>query len=104
MEIWVVSSRWEYENAATTHLTVGGALFEAIGQVLDFLNIGSDGDYLTLLESNYEQHERSELGVWGGEELKAATVEELWLIWGYWTEFTWDTSADWEIIRTQVRP
>jgi hypothetical protein len=104
MDIWVVISRWEFESDATTHLTAGGALLQAIGDVLDFLNIASDADYLACLENNYGDLERSELGVWVPEELKNSTVEELWLIYGYWTEFTWESKADWEIIRTTVRP
>jgi len=104
MDIWVVVSRYDYENDATTHLTAGGALLRAIDEVLEFLNVFNDADYLGLLENGYQEHERSELGVWCKEELKNASVEELWLIYGYWTEFTWDTSADWEIIRTTVKP
>jgi hypothetical protein len=56
------------------------------------------------LENNYDQLEQSEFGVWEPWKLKEQTVKELWEVYGYWTEFTWDRNADWEIIRTQVRP
>ena len=104
MDIWVLISRWEYENDASTHLTAGGALYAAIEQVLDYLDVSNQVDYIALLEKNYGDQETSELGVWAKEDLKSATVEELWCIYGYWTEFTWDSKADWEIIRTQVQP
>ena len=104
MNIWVVICRWDYENQATTHLTEQGALLSAISEVLEYLEVHSDEDYIALLENNYDQQEQSEFGVWEPWKLKEQTVKELWEIYGYWTEFTWDRNADWEIIKTQVRP
>ena len=108
MDIWVATSRQDYEIWPSTHLTQGGALLHAIGEILTFLDLeginnSSDGEaqWKDFLDdrSTPGQH-APDIKNW-----REKGCEELWKIYNFLNEFTWD-SHDFEmtIHRTGVQP
>ena len=100
MKVWCVIENADGELNATVHLTQGGALIAALTDVLDFLKIESEAQAKALLK-RWKLDERQE---WDMDLIKELPPQELWKLWDFWSEFTWDTEFDITIQSRRLLP
>lgn len=109
MNIWVVSSYYESELSASTHLTKKGAFLQAVTELYEYMNIGN---FETMEEfwKEYglgEDDDKPEWGSYDLETLRTLSSQQLCDQFAEMSEVYWDVS-DWgdrvelEVIQTTV--
>ena len=112
MNIWVLSGSYEGEQFASSHLTEKGAVLAAIGDVLQLLGVECE-ETATETYCNRDRRwnedgddkAKIEPPEWNMEKMKGMVRDELWGIFGEWSELTWDTHMSYqvEVIKTQIQ-
>ena len=99
MNIWVMQGIHEGEMFASTHMTEKGAALAAIGDVLMFLGVEDTETALEVLNRRDcgETEEYTEPIEWDQIKLRDMKRDELWKIFGQWSELTWDNSCGYQI-------
>ena len=99
MKIWVMQGIHEGEMFASTHMTEKGAALAALAEVLEFLGVDDTETALAVLNGRYhgETEEYTEPIEWDQIKLRDMRRDELWKIFGQWSEFTWDNDCGYQI-------
>ena len=108
MKVWHTIVQYDGEIEVTTHLTVGGALLAALAEIIhDFFDINSEEAFLHW-KSDHLRGENCEELVgceWNVALMRDYDPKELWKIYDFWSEWTWDTpSMDISISASTVQP
>ena len=106
MNVWVMHGTHEGDMFASTHMTEKGAALAAIEDVFEFLDIQDEETALEALNRRYhgETEEYTETPFeWDFEKMKGMKREELWTIFGQWSELTWDNSQGYQIEVNKTR-
>ena len=112
MDIWVVTSRQDYEMWPSTHLTEGGALQNAIGEILAFLDLEridtdpeGEAQWTDFLEDKVASLIHPSSVAPDIKNWREKDCGELRKIYSFLSEFTWDAhDFDLSIHRTGVQP
>ena len=101
MKVWVMQGSYEGEMFCSTHLTEKGAALAVIGDLLEFLDVESEETALGVMHDSYTYTTEENMAAatekaieWDQEKMKSMTREELWKIFGDWTEISWDRMSD----------
>ena len=98
MKLWVLHGTYESEMFTSIHLTEKGCALAAIADVLDFFHIDSDEEAVRVISESYAHRDTDVKDVepihWNHEILKGMTREQLWKIFGDWTETCWEQMSD----------
>jgi len=99
MKVWVMQGIHEGEMWASTHLTEKGAALAAISDVLDFLGVDDEETALAVMNSRYAgaDGDATEPLAWDQVKLRDMTRNELWGIFGEWSELTWDNQRGYQV-------
>ena len=89
----------EGELFASTHMTEKGAALAAIGDVLMFLGVEDEETSLSVMNMRVRigESEVNEAPEWDFEKMKDMKRDELWKIFGAWTECVWDNDCGYQI-------
>tara|TARA_Y100000590_G_scaffold456886_1_gene608361 strand:+ start:890 stop:1225 length:336 start_codon:yes stop_codon:yes gene_type:complete len=109
MNIWVVSSYYESELYASTHLTKKGAYLQAVTELYECMNI----DNFETMEEFWEEYgfgeddDKPEWCPYDLEMLRALSSEQLCDQYGemceiYWEIYDWGDRVELEVIHTRV--
>jgi len=99
MNIWVMQGIHEGELFASTHMTEKGAALAALADVLTFLGVEDEETSLSVMNMRVRigEPEVNEAPEWDFEKMKDMKRDELWKIFGAWSEFTWDNDCGYQI-------
>ncbi len=95
MNIWVFLGMYDGELFTSTHLTEKGACLAAIGDMLEFLNVGAD---YQLANPDGDELE------WRFDVIEKMARPELWALFNEYSEHTWNAGQQYQIsfMKTQV--
>ena len=105
MIIWILTGTYEGEQFASTHLTEKGACLAAIADVLQLLGVEDEEDANRVMESRMVGMMKDEKPIeWDLEKMRGMPRNELWGIFGEWSEYTWDNQMGYgiEVIKTKL--
>ena len=98
MKLWVLHGSYEGESFTSVPLTEKGCALACIADVLEFLGVddnetalGAMNDVYSYTETDGEQTEAFE---WDQEKMREMSSQDLWKIFGDWTEICWDRMSD----------
>ena len=98
MKFWILRGRYESEIFSSIHLTEKGCALAAIADLMDFFHIDSDEEAVRVISESHEyrhtEGEKIEPFPWNHELLKDMSSEELWKVFGDWTETCWEQMAN----------
>ena len=109
MNIWVRQGIHEGEMFASTHMTEKGAALAAIEDVLEFLGVEDEETALSVMNGRYAyaetDGEQTEPFEWHLKKMRDMKREELWKIFGQWSELTWDNDRGYqvEVNKTEIQ-
>ena len=107
MNIWVLSGSYEGEQFASSHLTEKGACLAAIADVFQLLGIEDEEPAKDVYGTHggIEEDTDVEPPEWDFEKLNAMRCDELWGVFGEWSEKTWDNCMGYniEVIKTTLQ-
>ncbi len=94
MKLWVLHGSYEGESFTSIHLTEKGCALACIADVLEFLGVDNEEEALSVMNDSYEYRqtdgEQTEAFEWDQEKMKQMSSQDLWKIFGDWTEICWD--------------
>jgi len=104
MNIWVLSGSYEGEQFASSHLTEKGATLAAIADILQLLGVEDEETAKDVYGSQEDTFGESP-PEWDFEKLSAMRRDELWGVFGEWSEKTWDNCMGYniEVIKTTLQ-
>ena len=99
MKVWVMQGIHEGDMFASTHLTEKGAALAALADVLVFLGVEDEETALSAMNMRVRigESEVNEAPEWDFEKMNDMKRDELWKIFGAWSEFTWDNDCGYQI-------
>ena len=99
MKVWVMQGVHEGDLFSSVHLTEKGAALAAVADVLEFLGVDDEETALAAMNrrSYSDQPEHSEPIEWNHAKMREMTRDELWGIFGEWSELTWDNHSGYQI-------
>jgi len=105
MPIWVFMVRYDGDFSCSTHFTEKGAMLAAMGDVLQYLGVEDAEDAKNVYSGrpNIQADEGVEPPEWDLEKLRKMPINELYRVFGLWSERTWDDFMyECEIMKTKV--
>ena len=98
MKLWVLHGSYEGESFTSIHLTEKGCALACIADVLEFLGVDNEEEALSVMNDSYAYTEtdgyQTEAFEWDQEKMKQMSSQDLWKIFGNWTEICWDRMSD----------
>ena len=98
MKLWVLHGSYEGESFTSIHLTEKGCALACIADVFEFLGIESEEEALSVMNDAYTYSdtdgEQTEAFEWDQEKMKQMSSQDLWKIFGDWTEVCWERMSD----------
>ena len=98
MKLWVLHGSYEGESFTSIHLTEKGCALACIADVLEFLGVDNEEEALSVMNDSYAytetDGEQTEAFEWDQEKMKQMSSQDLWKIFGDWTEICWDRMSD----------
>ena len=98
MKLWVLHGSYEGESFTSIHLTEKGCALACIADVLEFLGVDNEEEALSVMNDAYTYSdtdgEQTEAFEWDQEKMKQMSSQDLWKIFGDWTEVCWDRMSD----------
>ena len=98
MKLWVLHGSYEGESFTSIHLTEKGCALACIADVLEFLGVDNEEEALSVMNDSYAYRqtagEQTEAFEWDQEKMKDMSSQDLWKIFGDWTEICWDRMSD----------
>ena len=98
MKLWVLHGSYEGESFTSIHLTEKGCALACIADVLEFLGVDNEEEALSVMNDSYAYRqtdgEQTEAFEWNQEKMKQMSSQDLWKIFGDWTEICWDRMSD----------
>ena len=98
MKLWVLHGSYEGESFTSIHLTEKGCALACIADVLEFLGVDNEEEALEVMNDSYAYRqtdgEQTEAFEWDQEKMRAMSSQDLWKIFGDWTEICWDRMSD----------
>ena len=98
MKLWVLHGSYEGESFTSIHLTEKGCALACIADVLEFLGVDNEEEALSVMNDSYAytetDGEQTEAFEWDQEKMKQMSSQDLWKIFGDWTEVCWDRMSD----------
>jgi len=104
VKVWVMQGIHEGEMYASTHITEKGAALAAVADVLEFLGVEDEETALDVMNARHyggrqvdHGPEHTEPIAWDQVKMRDMTRDELWGIFGEWTELTWDNQCGYQV-------
>ena len=98
MKPWVLHGSYEGESFTSIHLTEKGCALACIADVLEFLGVDNEEEALSVMNDSYAytetDGEQTEAFEWDQEKMREMSSQDLWKIFGDWTEICWDRMSD----------
>ena len=98
MKLWVLHGSYEGESFSSVHLTEKRCALACIADVLEFLGVDNEEEALSVMNDSYAYRqtagEQTEAFEWDQEKMKDMSSQDLWKIFGDWTEICWDRMSD----------
>ena len=98
MKLWVLHGSYEGESFSSVHLTEKGCALACIADVLEFLGVDNEEEALSVMNDSYAytetDGEQTEAFEWDQEKMRDMSSQDLWKIFGDWTEICWDRMSD----------
>ena len=98
MRLWVLHGSYEGESFTSIHLTEKGCALACIADVLEFLGVENEEEALSVMNDSYAytetDGEQTEAFEWDQEKMRDMSSQDLWKIFGDWTEICWDRMSD----------
>ena len=98
MKLWVLHGSYEGESFTSIHLTEKGCALACIADVLEFLGVENEVEALSVMNDSYAytetDGEQTEAFEWDQEKMRDMSSQDLWKIFGDWTEICWDRMSD----------
>ena len=98
MKLWVLHGSYEGESFTSIHLTEKGCALACIADVLEFLGVENEEEALSVMNDSYAytetDGEQTEAFEWDQEKMRDMSSQDLWKIFGDWTEICWDRMSD----------
>ncbi len=104
MRLWVLQVSHERELSCSTHLTEKGAVMSAISDMLDFLRVDDDESARRVVADRFCGHTDEKPApdgygrfMWDQKELQKQDTRELWEVFRFWNECTWDNNYSYHV-------
>ena len=98
MKLWVLHGSYEGESFTSVHLTEKGCALACIADVLEFLGVDNEEEAMAVMNDSYAytetDGEQTEAFEWDQEKMREMSSQDLWKIFGDWTEVCWDRMSD----------
>ena len=98
MKLWVLHGTYEGESFTSIHLTEKGCALACIADVFEFLGIESEEEALSVMHdvNTYRDTDgkQTEAFEWDQEKLKEMSSNDLWKVFGDWTDLCWDRMSE----------
>ena len=98
MKLWVLHGSYEGVSFTSIHLTEKGCALACIADVLEFLGVDNEEEALSVMNDSYAytetDGEQTEAFEWDQEKMRDMSSQDLWKIFGDWTEICWDRMSD----------
>ena len=98
MKVWVMQGIHEGELFSSVHMTEKGCALACIADVLEFLGVDNEEEALSVMNDSYAytetDGEQTEAFEWDQEKMREMSSQDLWKIFGDWTEVCWDRMSD----------
>ena len=98
MKVWVLQGSYEAELFSSVHFTEKGCALACIADVLEFLGVDNEEEALSVMNDSYAytetDGEQTEAFEWDLEKMREMSSQDLWKIFGDWTETCWQHMSD----------